>query len=225
MDTEVSVRSHARSSRPWFGRIIFGLDKRLRRRLSVIEYTNNPHCICRIEIKTLERDIVLADGTSSLRGDRAVILHLWNEQVSVMPDRGPSIAWARRMRRGFEVSLRELARYLAHQADLDDILIVHGKLATGCRQTARLMHLIARFGFEAATEPAPVTMLQRSRWFGENVLISLLVWAYNAVALRHDTLWRDRTQIFLSRRILEDCHGADRSHLKALEPVADRIDQ
>lgn len=225
MDTEVSVRNHARSSHPWFGRIVFGLDKRLRRRLSVIEYTNNPRCICRIEIKALKRDVMLADGTSSLCGDRAIILHLWNEQVPVMPDRGPSVAWARRMRRGFEVSLRELVRYLAHQPDLDDVLVVHGKLATGRRQTARLMRLIARFGFEAAIEPGPVTMLQRSRWLGENVLISLLVWAHNAVALRYDTLWRDRIHLFLSRRMLEARYGAGRSRLKTLEPVADIVDQ
>jgi len=39
--------------------------------------------------------------------------------------------------------------------------------------------------------------------FGENILISLIVLAHNAGALRSDTLARVRVPIFLSRRVLD----------------------
>jgi hypothetical protein len=45
-------------------------------------------------------------------------------------------------------------------------------------------------------------------WFGENILISMIVLAQNASALRADTLWRDRTLVVLSRQTLQRRYGA-----------------
>ena len=44
-------------------------------------------------------------------------------------------------------------------------------------------------------------------WFGENILISMMVLARNAAALRADVLWRNRTLVFLSRRELRRRYG------------------
>jgi hypothetical protein len=44
-------------------------------------------------------------------------------------------------------------------------------------------------------------------WFGENILISMIVLTHNATALRADTLWRDRTLVFLSRQTLRTRYG------------------
>jgi cytochrome b561 len=43
---------------------------------------------------------------------------------------------------------------------------------------------------------------------GENIFISMMVLAHNAAALRADTLWRDRTLVFLSRSRLQERYGA-----------------
>jgi hypothetical protein len=42
---------------------------------------------------------------------------------------------------------------------------------------------------------------------GENILISMMVLARNAAALRADVLRRDRTLVFLSRRELRRRYG------------------
>jgi hypothetical protein len=68
------------------------------------------------------------------------------------------------------------------------------------RQTVRL---IARYGFDRVAAAARVTMRERAHQFGEIILISLMVLARNAAALRGDALRRGRIHVFLSRRVLE----------------------
>src|SRR5262249_4408083 len=105
----------------WLEQLIFGLDGVLRRWQSVVEYTHDPACILRIKLGRLDQDFALSDGTVGHAGARFIDLHLWNEQVPAMPKEGASIAWARQMSLCFKHSLRQLARYLAARADLDNI--------------------------------------------------------------------------------------------------------
>jgi hypothetical protein len=49
---------------------------------------------------------------------------------------------------------------------------------------------------------------ERIHRFGENILISLTVFAQNAAALRLDTMSRVRVPIYLSRRTLEEKFGS-----------------
>jgi hypothetical protein len=81
----------------WLDKLIFELDRVLRRWQSVVEFTHDPDCILRIRVGRLDRDFVLADGTAGRVGERFIDLHLWNEQVPAMPKEGASIAWARQM--------------------------------------------------------------------------------------------------------------------------------
>ena len=175
---------------------------RQRRRQAVFEYTRNPACIFRLDITRAPRELTLRDGTLVRPGDRVARLHFWNEQIPTLPEDGATIAWARRMQRAIGVSLQELAHYLAGQPDLADI-------AVDLRPTSRPGR-----SRRAGSSPAswPTTALRRSpsrircRWrerlhrFGENILISLIVLAHNAGALRRDTLRRVRVPIYLSRR-------------------------
>src|SRR5438876_7927751 len=66
----------------WLDKLIFGLDRVLRRWQSVVEFTHDPACILRIKVGRLDRDFVLADGTAGHSGDRFIDLHLWNEVSS-----------------------------------------------------------------------------------------------------------------------------------------------
>ena len=201
----------------WRDKIIFGLDRLLRRWQSVVEYTHDPTCILRIKVGRLDRDFVLADGTAGHAGDRFIDLHLWNEQIPAMPKEGASIAWARQMSLCFQHSLRQLARYLASRPDLDDISLVRCTMmfASGERDD-QMVRMIGRYGFELVPSATTATMGERARRFGENVLISLIVLAGNAAALRRDTLRRGRTRVFMSRKALEQRYGrgADSIDLK-----------
>ena len=192
----------------WLDKIIFGLDRLLSRWQSVVEYTHDPTCILRITLGRLDQDFVLTDGTAGHAGERFIDLHLWNEHIPAMPKEGASIAWARQMSLCFQNSLRQLARYLASRPDLDDISLMRCTMmfASGERDD-QMVRMIGRYGFEVVPPTTTVTLGERARRLGENVLISLIVWAGNTAALRRDTLRRGRTRVFMSRKVLEQRYG------------------
>jgi hypothetical protein len=192
----------------WLDKLIFELDRLLRRWQSVVEFTHDPACILRIRVGRLDRDFVLADGTAGRVGERFIDLHLWNEQVPAMPKEGASIAWARQMSLCFQHSLRQLARYLASRSDLDDISLLRCTMEfAGRERDDQMVRLIGRYGFELVPSATTVTLGERARRLGENIFISLIVLARNRGALRRDTLRRGRTRVFMSRKVLEQRYG------------------
>jgi len=117
--------------------------------------------------------------------------------------------------------LAELAQYLSIRPEHNDISIVRANLAlAGPEETERMARLISRYGFEPMARSAPVIGKERAHQFGENVLISLMVLAHNAAALRRDTLRRARLQALLSRRRLEQRYGSGLSHSDSSVPAA-----
>jgi hypothetical protein len=87
-----------------------------------------------------------------------------------------------------------MARYLARRPDLDDVALIRCNMAFGGpERNAQMARLISRYGFELAPAATAVTLAERARHRGENILISLMVLARNASALRQDTLRCDRT--------------------------------
>jgi hypothetical protein len=197
----------------WVQRIILRIDRALRRWQSVVEYTSDPSCILRIRVARLDRDLMLADGTSGRAGDRFIDLHLWNEQIPAMPKEGASIAWARQMHVRFQQSLRQLARYLAARPDLDDVCVARCTLMfAGPERDRQMVRLLGRYGFELVPGASPPTLGERARRFGENILTSLIVLTRNSASLRRDTLRRSRTRVFMSRRALEQRYGSGAAH-------------
>src|SRR5215813_4874427 len=203
-------------------KIIFGLDRVLRRWQSVIEYTHDPTCILRIKLGRLDQDVVLSDGTAGHAGERFIDLHLWNEQVPAMPKEGASIAWAREMSLCFRHSLRQLARYLAARSDLDDISLVRCTMEfAGRERNDQMVRLIRRYGFEFVPPAATVTLGERARRLSENIFIAVIVLARNQAALRRDTIGRGGTRVFMSSKVLEQRYGcgADSIDLRPPRPV------
>jgi hypothetical protein len=80
------------------------------------------------------------------------------------------------------VALTELARYLA-------------------------LRPVAYYGFEASIEHEPSAIGERMHRLGQNIPISLIVFAQNPSALRLDSLYRVRLPIFISRRLLQQRFG------------------
>lgn len=188
--------------------LIFALDRRLRQRQGVFEYTANPACVFRLQISRCDRDRVLRDGTRLRAGQPFAQLHYWNEQMPPIPGSGPTIAWGRELNRRIRVSLMELARYLASRPDLADIEVVFGDVPSGVREKfGQIARIMAHYGFEVIPEPEALSLTQRLHRWGENVLISLIVFAQNAGALHRNTLRRVRVPIYLSRRALEEHFG------------------
>jgi hypothetical protein len=193
---------------PWLEAMVAALDDRLRLRHGVIEYTNSSECLFRIQLITSNESYVLSDGTCIRRGDRVANLHVWNEQFPCFAGKGPTLAWARRVNQAFELSLRELAGFLDGRRDLDGVVAICANMSLEpAERSAQLVRFVGRFGFEQIAATSSRSFRQQMHWFGENILISMMVLARNAAALRADILRRDRTLVFLSRRELRRRYG------------------
>ena len=183
--------------------LVFGLDALLRRWHAVTEYSIDNRCIFRIQLAQIEDTVRLADGTLARPGDRIIDLHLWNEHLPRLPAGGASVDWALEMRRCLEVSLRELAAYLNVHQEFRDVRILRGHIklcvSEQCDQMARLCR---RLGFEIADSDEPGSLIERVHGFGQNILISLMVLALNAGAIRADSLRRTTLNAYLSRKQL-----------------------
>jgi hypothetical protein len=196
-------------SHQWLARAIFALDTRLRRRLAVVEYTAHPSCVFRLGIARSRRALTLYDGTRLQVGDRVIELHFWNEHVPPIPPNGTTIRWAREAQRAMAISLRQLALYLSSQPELRGIEVICADVPSGTKmQSQQVARIMGYFGFEAFTEHEQLTVSERIHRLGENILISLIVFAQNATALRLDTLSRVRVPIYLSRQTLEEKFGS-----------------
>lgn len=190
---------------PWLEAMVAALDERLRQRQGVFEFSRNPDCLFRIQVVPAVADLILSDGVRIRAGDRLIGLHLWNEQIPAFPANGPTLAWAHRIQHAFDVSLLELARFLAGRSDLDDVAALCGNMGLGTTErSGQARRLVERFGFEQIAVQQVPSLATQLHWFGENILIAMMILARNAAALRADALWRDRTLVFLSRRKLQD---------------------
>lgn len=186
------------------------LDSRLRHSQGVVEYTDHPDCIFRLQIIGSDDAFTLSDGTRLQIGERVLDLHLWNEHIPPFPDDGPTLSFARQIQRSIDVSLRELSRYLRTRNDLNDVCAIRGNLSLGGRgRSDQIARIAARVGFERAATRRTRSLRERLHLLGENMLISMLVLSQNSAALRADTLQRDRTLTYLSRRVLDERYGDD----------------
>lgn len=193
----------------WVEALVTALDDRLRLHYGVFEYTDRPDCLFRVQLGRNEDDFILSDGVHVPAGARLINLHVWNEQFPAFPPQGPTLAWASKLNRACDASLRELSRFLQARPALDDVAAICGNMTfePPCR-SVQLAQFVGRFGFEEVAARRTRSLGQQVQRFGENIFISMMVLARNAAALRADTLWRDRTLVFLSRRKLQDRYGA-----------------
>jgi hypothetical protein len=190
-----------------FGAFVEALDHHLRRRQSIVEYTNSPNCIFRMQVRPSGQDLVLSDGTRLRPSDRIIELHFWNEHLPSFSETGTALAWARDIASRAEISMSELARHLAARPDLDDVQAICGNMALGpAARSEQIVRFVGRYGFERIAPAGPPKLTERLHRFGENILITMLVIARNA-ALRTDTLRRDRVMVCLSRKLLEQRYG------------------
>ena len=161
MEARTAISSDGEARRldhPWLGTILDALDGRLRLRHGVIEYTRCPNCLFRIQVIITYDDFVLSDGVHVRPGERLISLHVWNEQFPTFPARGPTLAWARRINRAFDMSLRDLAHFLEERRDLDDVTAICGNMTfEPAERSAQLARFVSRFGFEKIAVHGSVT--------------------------------------------------------------------
>ena len=210
---KTQVRTGRGLDHPWLGAIVGAIDDRLRLRNGVIEYSQSPGCIYRIEIARSDKTLSLSDGARVRVGERLINLHLWNEHVPLWPQAGPTLGWARQMTRALDDSIRELGRYVSKRPDLADIQVLRVDMSLGAaRHCDQVERIAKRLGFERITSHQPASAFERLRRFGENIFISMIVLSRNPGALRPDTLWCERTESYMSLRRLKQRYQSNGIH-------------
>jgi hypothetical protein len=193
-------RSRSPYSHPWLAELLFAFDAKYLRSAAVVEYTDDPSCIFRLEVSPSHRDVSLRDGVKVRRGDRIARLHFWNEQIPPVPAGGTTIRWARQMQKSLEASLCDLADYLTAHPELADVSVICADVPSGtAAERDKIAHIMGYYGFELIPEDEQLPLRERLHRLGDNILISLRVFAQNAAALRLDTLARVRLPVYLSR--------------------------
>jgi len=186
-----------------FARFVFAFDSRLRRRNGVFDYFDSPDCILRVKLERAGRSIILPDGVRLDASDRIIELHFRNEYFPPMDANGATVAWARRVARHMDLSLKELYRYLQGRSDLDDVAAIRAvMLLKSSDQAAQFARIASRFGFGPV--PEPETLGRRLRGLGQKAAGLLLILAVNPRAAHLDHLFCRGSPFYISRRRLEN---------------------
>lgn len=189
-----------RAGKGWVEHAVFALDRLVRKRVGIYEYSTDDRCIFRIHRDCARQSLSLKDGTRIRRGDPVLMLHLWNEHMPCMV-KGPSVGWGRQVSRGIQISLMELARYLQADGTLKDVKAVCADMCLGtAEQSMQLARIVGRYGFEPARRGVGQPgILER---IGQNIMMFLLVLVTSPSTLRAAILLRAHQRIFLSRTVL-----------------------
>ncbi len=89
------------------------LDRYLREKLNVIEFSDDPDCLFRIRSTTAYRDLPLPDGEVK-KGEPVAEIHWWNEHIPSVSDDALDLKWAVTMRRKLVVTHQEMAQQVLH---------------------------------------------------------------------------------------------------------------
>ena len=200
VSTEISPRDF--SSNALMETAVFALDRWLRRRRGVFEYSLEPRCVFRLEQRRSDDTLVLADGTRLRAGAPVLALHLWNEHVPLMGRSGPTLAWAHKTSRAIRASLQELARYLVKRSDLSDVCVLYADVrVSGADQAVRAAKMLARYGFE--TVSASVDRRPAVQRMADALFVLLMAGVTNPCSLRSAPMRHANVRVFMSRRVLE----------------------
>jgi hypothetical protein len=174
---------------------IQALDRLLRRCYGVHEYTDDKECIFRIALRTVRSDVALQPGMLVRSGDTIAELHLWNEQLPLVPPEGANMAWGALVDRQIRRSLTLLA---AHLVAHPNVVAVHGEAAFGCQMGQQQRNRFARrYGFEIVT--GVPRLRSRVRHFCDDFLFWGLTQTFNPHGLKGKPVHRARHDIWMSR--------------------------
>ena len=117
-----------------------------------LDYIDSPDCILRVKLERAGRRIILPDGVRLNSADRIIELHFRNEYFPAMDAKGATLAWARRVARLMDLSLKELYKYLQGRSDLNDVAAIRAvMLLRSSDQAAQFERIASR----SASGPCP----------------------------------------------------------------------
>lgn len=201
-------------------RSVYRLDHVLRQRYRIWEFSSHPECLLRIAFVRADRPVRLSDDVEIEPGDRILDLHLWNEHLPQIPTGRSDMVWARVTARCMRLSLRELAGYIEAQPRLAEVNALRGQVTFFFRNgRAQLDRLAAHYGFDVVATDACPTLRQQLHDLGNDILVWMLVWAFNPGAMRHTQPIRPRCQLWMSRQRLVERYGQELDRASAANAI------
>lgn len=189
--------------------VVLLIDRILRKRHGIREFTSAPDCVLRIAIGRASREIRLSDGTKVEPGDPVGEIHLWNERIPKMSQYGPDMRWGLGFQRLVVKSLGLLADYVEASPEFEHVKAFRAQLGVkGQDGEAKVARLARRFGFERVGRSGRPGFSDRFHRFFDNLYATGLVLAFNPASLRGKGFWRfERPEIWISRKGLLDRYG------------------
>ncbi len=191
-------------------RLVFAIDRYMRRRLHIWEFSDDPDCILRVGLTRSRWEMTLNDGTVIRRGEVVGMIHAWNERVPPIPPTGADMAWARELRRRLIRSLQLLAQAAREDPRLQAIRGFGG--AGILHFSPAIIRLLERLGLEIYELP-PQTAWDRIEEQVSRVWTWLMRRAFNPPSVEGRGLEvLSRRFYWLSREKLLQMYGEGESH-------------
>lgn len=172
------------------------IDRILRKRGRVYEFSYDPDCIMRIQLKKANHEVSVG-GETIYKGEQVLAIHIWNERMPKIPKEGVNLEWALVLRQKMIRSFEILAKEIQNDNRYSHIRALCGESAlftlTGHTGGVRMMkHL----GFTVFPYYHP---LGRFGEFWENLFSWWLMWTYNEKSLHSRKFFRlQRTEIWIT---------------------------
>jgi len=193
----------------WLRRLIGRIDRALRWWYGVHGLSDRHDCLLRIALARTTETTRLPDGSEVPPGAAVIDLHLWNERICLLPAFCQGFSRGVALRQHMRLSLAELARLLADETLLQNVVAIRAQAAlVPERRIGMLLRVAAAFGFEPAANAAPQSSRRPliSR-FCHDLFGFALAWAFNPRALRRNGWRRQRCVLWMSRTALLSAYG------------------
>jgi hypothetical protein len=171
------------------------IDRLLRIRNGVYEFTDDPMCIFRIQLRQSAHDVNLK-GNEIFTGDPLLGIHIWNEHMPKIPADGADLRWALQSQRMLQHSFRLIASEMQSDTKYAGIRALFGTSALfSFRDHTGGTRMMQHFGFTILPYHP-----KRGRFglFWQNFFSWWLMYTYNHVSLHTRDFWRlQRTEIWM----------------------------
>jgi len=172
------------------------IDFLLRTSQGIYEFTDDPECILRIQLKRATHEVNIGNERI-LKGESVLAVHAWNERMPKLPLEGATLEWALQLRRQVIHSFRQVAQVMQADNQYSQVRAVCGESAlfsfSGHTGGTRLMQ---HLGFTVLPYHRP---FGRFGEFWENLFSWWLMWTYNYASLNSREFLRlQRTEIWIT---------------------------
>lgn len=168
------------------------IDRSLRARLRIFEFTQDQRCILRASLTYAKYSVRLSVEEQIDRGDQVLELHFWNERLISVLDGRSLLGRGVRLRRSLHESLVQLASYVVQHEDMQHARAIYARLA---RDASKFSSDTVPLGFKVIS--ARRSLADRGHDMLEHVLIHALCWAFRPMDHRPQSLSLKRIELWL----------------------------